>query len=496
MESSSSTPASAPGRPLGNLETFFRSLSDQGKPLKREHWTIHLAMTLEFSPGLQDPIPYLKCAWQVVRLQHPELGAFVNSGHDTTDLTFQQRLVPSTLDLDAWAQDTFIVFQNFSSADETFSGLHTTATPTCNWLPASSQLVIRASHWRTDGVGLTLLGHSFMTALAAAMRLRLELLTVARTLGLNHSPTGEVLIPSTLEELARTQSRHRDLHGREENPILAAGADALVAEFLKGVPSIGLPTIANSETAIPSSSSRTVRVLDVDTTARLVLACRGMGFTVTSAVHAAIVCATASFPQHPLAKCYAAFVPVDLRRALGGRANQSIGLYFSGLPVYIDSTLIQQAGTSFEQIARQLGSVYARDHVRFWRPSENSDDDEYLSLLDLVEAYVRRTTILFNTPPPENFPPVQTPDLSSLGKVERYIQPQYHVEQGEEAIKVANIWIGTEMLNRSIQFHVWSWMGCLNLGVSFNTSFYKKDSVAQIVDLVIEKLLSGCKVNE
>ncbi|KAI8951069.1 hypothetical protein F4801DRAFT_578807 [Xylaria longipes] len=484
------------GRPLGTLEVFFKTLADQGKPLKREHWTIYLAMTLEFPSCLQDPVSYLKCAWQVMRLRHPELEAFVAPGQSTSDSNSRPRLVPSDLDLNAWAKNTFHVFEEYSCADETFSSLYATSTPACHWLPASSQLVIRASHWRTDGVGMALLGNNFMTALATAIHTGHEPLVVARTLGISASYTGPASIPSTLEEMARTQSCNRDLHGDEESPILAAGADSLVAEFLKGVPSIGLPTIADSETAVPSWSDRTARALDANATLRISSVCRNLGFTVTSAVHAAIVRATATFPQHPLAKSYAAFVPVDLRQTLGGSATQAIGLYFSGLPACIDSSLLQQGAASFELIARQLGSVYRRDHARFWRPSENSSEDEYLSLLDLVESYVQRTTKLFSAPVPDNFPLVQTPDLSSLGKMERYIQPQYCFEDGQKVVKVVDVWMGTEMLNRSIQFHVWSWKGSLNLAASFNTSFYDKSFVAGVVDLIIEDLLAGCKVYE
>ncbi|KAI1313998.1 hypothetical protein F5Y03DRAFT_1553 [Xylaria venustula] len=481
------------GRPLGNLEVFFKTLADQGKPLKREHWTIHLAVTLEFPPSLRDPVPYLKCAWQVMRLRHPELEAFVCADPNADDSVPRSRLVPGQLNLDAWTANTFVILHQYSSADEVFSNLYATETPTCYWVPASSQLIIRASHWRTDGVGMALLGHDFMTALAATMRQGLEPLTVARALGWNSSYKEQDSFPRSLEEIARSQSCNPELHEVEEHPILSAGANALVAEFLKGVPSIGLPTITNSETTTPSYSDRTSRTLKAVTTERISSACREMGFTVTSAVHAAIIRATSSFPQHPLAKSYAAFVPVDLRQTLGDSTGQAIGLYFSGLPVCIDSTSLEEGPNTFECIAQQLGSVYSRDHVRFWKRPDNG---EYLSLLDLVQPYVKRTTVLFNTPVPETFPLIQTPDLSSLGKVERYIQPKYPSESGREVIKVADFWMGTEMLNRSIQFHVWSWMGRLNLAACFNTSFYTKSFVAAVIDLTIEKLLEGCKVKE
>jgi hypothetical protein len=48
-----------------------------------------------------------------------------------------------------------------------------------------------------------------------------------------------------------------------------------------------------------------------------------------------------------------------------------------------------------------------------------------------------------------------------------------------------------EMLTRNVQFHVWSWDGSLRLGASFNTSFYEKGFVADVVQAVIRELLDG-----
>ncbi|KAI3332325.1 hypothetical protein HD806DRAFT_519085 [Xylariaceae sp. AK1471] len=499
MQLSSGQSPSGPGRQLGNLEIFFKTLADKGKPLKREHWTIHLAVALEFPASLLDPVPHVKCAWQALRLQHSVLGAAVfSSGEDAGNPLAQSRLVTDDLNLDAWAEDTFAVCHQYSSADELFSDVHATETPTCYWLPKSSQLVIRSSHWRTDGVGMAILGHDLLMALATTLHKGFDPLDVAQTL-VTGIQINQPSLPISLEELARNQSQYSTiLHYGKENPILAAGADALVAEFLQGVPSIGLPTFASSEDAVPSRSGRTTKSIDAGMTSQISSACRKSGFTVTSAVHAAIIRVTASFPQHSLAKSYAAFVPVDLRQTLPASAGRAVGLYFSGLPVCIGSIVSQDGATRkpFELIARELGSVYSRDHIRFWKPSEDNNKDEFVGLLDLVEPYVRRTTMLFNAPIPESLPPVQTPDLSSLGKMEKYIQPEYRVEESVETVKVVDLWMGTEMLNRSIQFHVWSWKGALHLGACFNTSFYEQNFVVGVVDMIVEELLVGCKVSE
>ena len=106
--------------------------------------------------------------------------------------------------------------------------------------------------------------------------------------------------------------------------------------------------------------------------------------------------------------------------------------------------------------------------------AESSEEQKYISLLDLAEPYVQRTTKLFDAPVPEGFPPAQTPDLSSLGRVETYLQKEYgSSERG--VVEVCNFWIRTEMLNRSVQFHTWGWRDELHLGACFNTSFYEKE---------------------
>ncbi|KAI1137721.1 hypothetical protein F5Y05DRAFT_413672 [Hypoxylon sp. FL0543] len=200
---------------------------------------------------------------------------------------------------------------------------------------------------------------------------------------------------------------------------------------------------------------------------------------------------TASFPQHPFSKSYAAFDPFDLRRAISHTAapnaeitSKGIGLYFSGLPVCVGSVLPEEGKTQkgFEAIARELGAVYARDLEEFWTVPKSG-------------PYVRRTTALFNAPVPGGLPPVQSPDLSSLGKMEFYLQQEYRVDE-DSKIDVVSFWLGTEMLTRNVQFHVWSWKGELRLGACFNSSFYERGFVINIPDKVIQELFIGCGIDE
>ncbi|KAI1763383.1 hypothetical protein GGR53DRAFT_370618 [Hypoxylon sp. FL1150] len=372
-----------------------------------------------------------------------------------------------------------------------FSHLRPAATATCYWLPKSNEVVLRTSHWRIDGVGMVKLGHEFLTGVVDVVKLGPEL---ALDVYMRRPPVDPPIGP-TLEALAR---RNEPDYTRSEDPVLAAAADALVSEFIRGVPSIGLPTRTGSHSSPPGNSLRVAVTLGVATTAKITATCRERKLKVTSVVHAALVRATAKYPQHPLSKSYAAFVPMDLRRSLTSTVgpesrndSRVTGLYFSGLPVCIEDVLGTNRKTpkDFETISHDLDVTYSKDLMNFWK----SDDGRTVSLLDVAESFLRRTTALLTAPLPEGLPPVQTPDLSSLGKMDAVMQNSYEVGDGT-GIEVENCWLGTEMQNRCVQFHVWSWKGEMTLAACFNDSFYEKPFVIEVLGEVIKELLAGCGI--
>ena len=182
----------------------------------------------------------------------------------------------------------------------------------------------------------------------------------------------------------------------------------------------------------------------------------------------------------------------DRRKTCSAVVSKVVGLYFSGLPVCVEQVVTQDDGAGpagFDVIARSLDATYSRDLVNFWK----SPDGQAVGLLDLAQPYLERTTQLFGAPVPEGLPPVQTPDLSSLGKVDSFLQTEYGATN-EGKVEVVDFWIGTEMLNRSVQFHTWSWKGEFVLGACFNQSFYEKDFVSGVLDKVVQELQAELNV--
>jgi hypothetical protein len=484
-------------RPLGNLEVFFKKLADLGASLQREHWAVHLALRLKFVGSndieVSNPVPYLQKAWQAVRYQHLAIGSTIvlpsvnPDANSKASHAARARLNIPSFEADTWLHNTFIVDPGHGDANSLFSDLRSSPTIMCYWLPQSGELVIRSSHWRLDGIGMLTLEHSFLKALREVLRLGSNFsLDSYRDL-----PASAQYLPQNLEELAINRAAEIPENHSE---ALEAGANALVAEFLRGVPSVALPTRAGSEEALPGASSRLQVRLDASTTAEVTAARQDKGIGFTGAVHAAIVQVTATYPQHPLSKAYAAFFSDDLRQCINttGAATKNelvFGLYFSGLPICVDGILSDgdeaPSPKSFDQVAGEMTAIYGRDLAKFWTASNG----EMVVLLELAEPLVARTTALFSTPVPEGLPPTQTPDLSGLGKLEAYLQHEYRSSPEAPKVEVEDVCIGTEMLNRCVQFHVWSWKDELTIGASFNQIFYEKNFVVEVLDKVVKELL-------
>lgn len=431
-----------PSRALGNLEVFFKKLADLGTPLKREHWAVHLAMSLRVT-GDVDLSPHIEKAWQAVRRQYPAIGSLIIPAPEVdidahSNIPPREILTIPTFDAVCWSKETFFIHDNESSADNLFCNLRPSDLATCHWLPQSSELLLRSSHWRLDGIGMVRLGHAFLVTLSEMLRLE-NPNALAPPIS---NPLPSQALPPSLEDLARLwRSEQSELKyaTQEHKDRLEVGADALVGEFLRGVPSIGLPTRPNSDTTLPGASARVATRLDSSITKQITEARRSKGYSFTGTVHAAIVRVTARYPQHPLAKSYAAFFPVDLRQSImaAGAALEDqlmFGLYFSGLPICVEGVAQgdSENGKNFDEIACEMTAVYNRDLVKFWE----SPDGHQISLMELAEPYLQRTTVLFNTPIPEGLPLNQAPDLSGIGKVETYLQREYQAPSNVLAPKV------------------------------------------------------------
>ncbi|KAM0264142.1 hypothetical protein ACHAQJ_000888 [Trichoderma viride] len=496
--------AGVTSRPLDTLENFFKLLSDSGSPVDREHWAVSLALRINFKAPLTDPILYLRRAWLLTGRLHPTFTGsvvedFNKSGSETSPA--KPFLTIRPFDADAWVSKTFVVRNSNSdrtsgengdsnttmpeSASDLFAGILSNGTPTCHWLPTTQEVLLRSAHWRIDGIGMLMLAHSFLSSLASVLRNGLDC-----DLNSYDELVGSRLLTRSLDDLTNAYV------DEDSTPVfIQAAADELVGDFVQGVPSIGLPALPGSESTLPGDSAREALRIDAPTTAAIIAACRTRKISVSSSVHAAIIRATATYPQHPLAISYASFFPVDMRRRLPkpyDGPDYAVGMFSAGLPICVRDVLGDARGSgrkSYEDIVQQLASAYSRDISRL----TIDDDGNPVSMLEVIAPYVRRTTKLFAAPLPPGLPQIQNPDMSSLGNVEAYIQRSYGGD--EQGLEVADFWLGTQMLSRSVQCHVWGFRDQLNIAGCFNVNFYEVEFVKEFLKRVELELLTGLGID-
>ncbi|KAK2591245.1 hypothetical protein QQS21_011071 [Conoideocrella luteorostrata] len=125
---------------------------------------------------------YLQRAWLVVCHIYQSLVGSASRDTSSGHSTFTAKPLNVDEDDATWLADMFFInhAENCSgdivlasNTDDLLSKLRATGSATCHCLPESQQIHIRDLHWRIDGVGMMLLGHSFMTALCAVLSMGL-----------------------------------------------------------------------------------------------------------------------------------------------------------------------------------------------------------------------------------------------------------------------------------------------------------------------------------
>lgn len=95
-------------RSFDSLEKFYRVIADAGAPLNKQHYLISCTLRLKILP----PVHEVQNAWKALRKQYPQIAAMP----DESGARFRYT-VPSSTELNAWAQQTLVVDQESSAND-------------------------------------------------------------------------------------------------------------------------------------------------------------------------------------------------------------------------------------------------------------------------------------------------------------------------------------------------------------------------------------------
>ncbi|KAI3333403.1 hypothetical protein F4824DRAFT_513313 [Ustulina deusta] len=480
-------------RPMGTLENFFQRLAEAGASANREHAAFFTVLQVRFPSQVVKPEDHIARAWEVVGRRFPALRSEISPPEDG-DSQKRSRITIRPFDKHDF-QSTFSVHPDCPNVDVLFAAPSPVeSTAKCYWLPGPGQIVLRTSHWRTDGFGQVLLTDAFMSTLADIIQRGVD----APLDEDDSSLTQQAPITPALEDLIRKYVK--------EPPSEAAEADILMDTYANGGKSIAIPTRPGSDGAVASTCSRAAIRMSAESSSELSHACRAQGVSVTSALNAAIIRATARYPQDAEADSYVIFAPVDLRAPLIAAGAQECarpeGVYVSGLPLriagvvkHLETTGESVPGKSFGGLADELSAFYSQDLLRYKRPGDD-DAAKTVSLLQVAEPYLERMTELFAGFPAPGCPFPKTPVISSLGKMDGLIKREYPCDDGDSdaKVRVTDFWVGIENATPMITFHPWSWGDELTLSAAWNETFYSREIAVDALEKIMEELGEGLKM--
>lgn len=427
-------------RPLDTVELLFKTIADAGAPLQREHWAVRVFARFSLDHSSGDAEHTLRHAWKTMRYDHPQIASYAEGKTKVYE-------VPTNSTVDSWLAKTFHVVVSIT-ADDLVEKLQPCPMSTIYFLPHTSEIVICASHWQIDGIGALGLLHNFFEAVAQPRHL--EFGTEGKNLspGLNEAagfPT------SVTEEDERAASK-------------------LLNQYIGNLPSIGLP--ANFNNPVLGATRRAMLVLSPVTTSKIVRACKIHDFSVTTALHAALVLATKQMDMsRPQTQRYTSWASFSLRPYLTSPYNilssHPVSAYLVGFPLTIIPSTFTEHASQLRSFYKQLSS-----------PTSNTN------FLTYVKAYISQCTYFFGQSPSAATPMPTEPMLDSVGVADRYLKSTYG-----GTVEVTDFWLGSETLTAQLTSYVWTWQGKMTFNVCYNEHFYEAELVMDFLNRLVNILL-------
>ena len=434
-------------RPLDSIEDFHRAVKASSAALNREQYSIRATVTFRLNtPSIGDTVSVLRNAWKTMRYDFPQLAALDRDG------TFVYE-VPDEDTLDAWLSQSFVIEpQGSQTPEELYARLGPVDIAYMYYFPQTSQLMLHISHWRIDGRGAIYLFNHLLDAVAHPRTVYFGDEGKNLTIGLDEANN----VPTHF------------------TPQIEQAATDFLMKFVNNTPSIGLPAKTDN---FLFGTDRCGIELDDALTSSIITRCKTRGFSVTVAVHAAIVCVTKQYADKESTagkRKYASWTVFDLRKhsppPYNGKDNV-VSNFQTGIPIVITPS-------TFQDNADQLKKQY----------TENTIVTGPESIFTFLNCYVRKLCAMFTSPPPPDAIPPTEPSLNSLGIIDQYLAAK-HGDNGE--IEVLDFWVGVEMLTRQIMCYLWTWRGKMRLSLCYNQAFYETAFVEEFLSRVKDALIDG-----
>ncbi|RWA05278.1 hypothetical protein EKO27_g9827 [Xylaria grammica] len=431
---------------FGGVEKVYSHISKSSKALGREHWGLYCVCTVEVSQSLaQDVEAKLRASWLALRQKFPSLSVVPGGMGKRFNIT-------DALTAEDWIAETFFVECN-SDPDGILASYPLRDLPSIYFFPKLSQIMILASHWRTDGIGMCMLIDCFFTFLATGL-----------------PPLVSEPCPADLDRISPSMEDALGALAIDKlGPELRSFARKYIEDHHRNaVYNGGLPYHGDA-TSPPGNPARTAVSFTPSSTEALVSACKQRNISVTSAVHAALAEAVfALSPDSP--EQYTAVISANMRDYLAPPYNNkdhAVQTYVTGITPSV------LRGNPFQTRALELTGFY-----RNWY------SEKFARALRLIYQY--HSDALFKPKPLEgNAPPPKPPSnilLSSLGVVDKVLASRHG--DGANAVAVKDFRFGVSMMTRQMLLYAWTFDGKLTFSVNYNDGYHTVRDVHGILEFI------------
>ncbi|KAL6897451.1 hypothetical protein GGI43DRAFT_428615 [Trichoderma evansii] len=463
-------PTSIVTRALDANEHFVKWAATLGAPYDKTHFGLFQAHHLQFPSYITEPVLHLQRTWLVLRDRHPKFGAVFAPSSVGDAITTDLR----PYDHDSWLENTFFVNTSIPEAHVLLSSLRHAETPLCYWLPLSQELVMYIPHWITDGTGLLILAHRFMTILssviAKGLSTTLDNYAIEQVAYEINSPSGDQL------------TGYVDDDSTEATRLKEISQDVL-APFLQALPTIGLPLKPDGKSGLPRNASHIAISLESETTAAIVTECQKREISVNSALHTT-------------AQAYASVLYINMRPHLPSPGpNLGASSLVAVLPLAVRDILPGTSGKpekDWKDLSRELNSIYRSVPEKKYRPKDGSS---LQSVIDINGRLTRDVLAVFSSSPPPEMPEVRPFDYSSIGLVEKYLQREYVVGDDKGLIEVLNVWKASVVATPSALCHGYTFRDRLAVSVAYNDGYFSKEFMRKILQDILIDIVQNLGIN-
>jgi hypothetical protein len=480
-------------RPLGVTEVPMVQAISAPRPTPREPVRIHSFVEFTSKHTQARVVTALEISWLHNRLSiSPEIATEYHE-MQTTYIVAQ-----SSAELDSWKQRTLKVHDGKQTVHEVvreeqqrfepLPSLHLIPTTTASEdededeghpIKFRGTLLFLISHWRTEASGAYMILNSLLHTMDDILN-HDDPNTSPASISLRNRSQGDeaaLLIPAP-EDMAQPEPTP---------PAAAARVKARYEAHKPRRPCIEVPmrTISATTTSGPTHALR--EVLTTESTTALADACRSVGVTVTSAIHAAYILTIWSLhPAKNRNRWYASMMPVQIRTQMpdpriraNGCWNAAQMILLSSPPPLSLQQEQQHKTLDFVGRARDLRAQYGVASAPSWLGQEFREESEQMKGLF--------------TGAPEG--PAAEPWFTSLGALEKGLLTSDGRYPGGNVRVESNVSAWGDPVGPGVVLTVWSWRGRCVLQGTWNGAFHDREVVERILGGARKEVLAGLGVD-